>query len=242
MKVGVTIPAFNEAKLILKTLKNIPSYVDSVVVVDDGSTDGTFSKANNYKDKRVSVIHQANTGVGSAIKKGHQELIENGCEVLIVMAGDNQMNPDYLIEILELYCKSNDKNRILIKGDRLSKKNNQNNMPRMRLFGNLILTKIYQHLFQEDVFDPLNGYTCINSIFYNKILKLGLVNGYTYEIDLLCKINLVGGKIIDVPMESIYGEAVSSMKQFRTFLCILVILFKNYFYTRRQLRGYLHQE
>ena len=57
-KIGVVVPAFNEEKLIQKTISGIPNYVDQIVVVDDLSTDGTSKKLKNLlsSNKKLTVI------------------------------------------------------------------------------------------------------------------------------------------------------------------------------------------
>ena len=55
--VGVVIPAKNEELFIGKVLDTLPTFVDSVVVIDDGSSDGTSKVANKYQDESLSLIH-----------------------------------------------------------------------------------------------------------------------------------------------------------------------------------------
>ena len=64
LKICVVIPAHQENRLLPRTLETIPNYVDGIIVIDDGSTDGTGEIASQWPDKRVRVIHHShNQGV-----------------------------------------------------------------------------------------------------------------------------------------------------------------------------------
>src|SRR5205814_10646397 len=94
-RVAVVVPAHDEEKLIGATLGGIPGFVDRILVVDDGSGDATAERARAFGDPRVEVIvHERNRGVGAAIVTGYRRALEEELDVVCVMAGDNQMDPD----------------------------------------------------------------------------------------------------------------------------------------------------
>ena len=69
-KISLTIPAYNEERLIIPTLMGIPDYIDKVFVVDDGSTDSTQKLVQELDDPKVILIKLArNQGVGNAINQ-----------------------------------------------------------------------------------------------------------------------------------------------------------------------------
>ena len=93
-RVAVVVPAHDEELLIGDTLGGIPAFVDSVIVVDDGSADGTVDRARTFGDARVEVVvHERNRGVGAAIVTGYRRALELEADVVCVMAADNQMEP-----------------------------------------------------------------------------------------------------------------------------------------------------
>ena len=70
-RIAVVVPAHDEAPLIERTLRTIPAFVDRIVVVDDGSTDGTAERVLASLDPRVRVVrHAVNRGVGAALVTG----------------------------------------------------------------------------------------------------------------------------------------------------------------------------
>src|SRR2546423_8200001 len=102
LKVAACVPAYNESKLIGKTISTMPDFVDFIVVVNDCSTDDTSAQALAVGDPRVTLIeHTVNTGVGGSIIDAHKAALELGADVDVVMAGDAQMDPHYLPALLD---------------------------------------------------------------------------------------------------------------------------------------------
>ena len=163
LKVSLVIPAYNEEKLIVPTLENVPKIIDKVYVVDDASTDNTHLIVNKLiqKDKRITLLrHQANKGTGNAIITGYKQSSKDGHDIAVVIGGDNQMDLADLNNFLEPianneadYTKGN---RFLLGG------NAYTDMPKKRFFGNAILT--FMTKFASGywkIFDTQDGYTAI---------------------------------------------------------------------------------
>jgi glycosyltransferase involved in cell wall biosynthesis len=72
----LVMPAFNEAKTIEETIKKVVSlnFVNQLVVVDDGSTDGTREILKNLNNEKLKIIfHEMNQGKGAALHTGFKE-------------------------------------------------------------------------------------------------------------------------------------------------------------------------
>ena len=66
----VIVPAYNEEKVIKEIISNLLNKFSNVIVIDDGSTDGTL---NEIKDFDVKIIHhEINLGVGAAVQTGFE--------------------------------------------------------------------------------------------------------------------------------------------------------------------------
>src|SRR5262249_8910173 len=73
-RVPVVVPAYDEERLVVETLRGIPELVDRIYVVDDASKDATGEQAASLDDPRVEVIrHERNLGVGAAIVTGYRK-------------------------------------------------------------------------------------------------------------------------------------------------------------------------
>lgn len=211
-KIGVVVPAYNEEKLIKKTLSTMPDFVDLIFAVNDGSKDQTKAiiEECHLKDARVILVnHPVNLGLGRSLIDGYNAALENGCDVIAVMAGDGQMAPDELPDMVRPLCEGR---ADYSKGNRLLHPAVAERMPTYRLVGNAgltFLTKMatgYWH-----VMDPQCGYTAITSEALKKIKIDEMAKRYAYNADILNRLNIHNFRVIDVPIEPIYGEEQSKI-------------------------------
>lgn len=73
VRATIVVPLFNKAQFVERTLRSISAQAFSdfeVIVVDDGSTDGSFERAQAHRDSRFRVLRQANAGPGAARNRG----------------------------------------------------------------------------------------------------------------------------------------------------------------------------
>jgi glycosyltransferase involved in cell wall biosynthesis len=246
-RVGVVVPAYNEAGLVGDVIETMPTFVDRVYVVDDASTDGTWQemrraaeraneayagegapnlaggrasdrsgdsagvRANGagsaQSDRRVVPIrHDENRGVGGAIKTGYLRAREDDVDVVAVMGGDGQMDPDHLDRILDPVVEDD---ADYAKGNRLVERD-LGEMPTFRLVGNAILsalTKIATGYWE--VGDPQNGFTAISADALESVEIAEMYEFYGYCNDLLAKLNVHGMRVVDVPAPVTYGDEES---------------------------------
>jgi glycosyltransferase involved in cell wall biosynthesis len=214
LRVAVIVPAHNEERHVGDVIRNAPEWVDHIIVVDDGSQDGTAAAATAVGDPRSEVISRAeNGGVGAAILDGHRRALELGADVDLVMAGDDQMDPAYAAGLIDPIAEQG---YGFTKANRFFSMDSFSGMPRLRIFGNVVLsfmTKLasgYWHLF-----DPQNGYTAIHRDALKKIPLDRIRSGYEFENDLLIHLNIARVRAKDVPVPARYGAEVSGIKLFR---------------------------
>jgi len=209
--IAVVVPAYNEEELIAKTLMSIPSLVDRIIVVDDCSTDhtGEILEERAEEDKRILLIkHISNQGVGGAIVTGYKKAIELNIDVTAVMAGDGQMDPNDLTNILEPVA-SGDVD--YTKGNRLFQGDAWSMIPHYRYFGNSflsLLTKIasgYWHIA-----DSQTGYTAISLRALKKMNLDTIYKRYGMPNDMLIKLNQYDFKVRDVHVRPVYNVGEKS--------------------------------
>ena len=102
--ISVVIPTFNDGKLLNDTLRGMPSYVDNIIVVNDGSEEETSNiiLECSETDNRISCInHKKNMGLGQSLIDGYLYAREIKSDITAVMAGDNQMAPNDLENVIK---------------------------------------------------------------------------------------------------------------------------------------------
>ncbi len=223
----IVVPAHNERLLIGKTIATMPDFVDHIIVVDDKSTDDTADVAAAVADPRVTIVrHEVNLGVGGAILTGHRRALEIGGDINVVMAGDAQMNPDYLPDLLDPIV---DDGYGFTKANRFFSSESFEGMPKLRIFGNVFLsflTKMssgYWHLF-----DPQNGYTAVRQDVLRRLRLDKIALGYQFENDFLINLSILNVHAKDVPIPAVYGEEISGIKLSRVVPAISTLLFKGF--------------
>ena len=230
-KIGVVVPAYNEEMLIGETLNNIPAYVDKIYVVDDGSTDKTVEVVREFaeNDGRIILIrHEENKGVGAAIVSGYKKALEDGMDIVAVMAGDNQMDPAFLPSLLDPIIEGK---ADYAKGNRLLSPEYRRGMSKWRFFGNSILTfltKMASGYWQ--LMDPQNGYTAISGQALERINLDLIYPWYGYCNDLLVKLNVYGFRVVDVPHPARYGKEKSKIRYSKYIPKVSWLLLKDFFW------------
>jgi glycosyltransferase involved in cell wall biosynthesis len=248
--VAVVIPACNEADKIAATIRSVPGFVDHVIVVDDGSRDATAAIARRAARRaagreraaggasgRIDVIvHDRNRGVGAAITTGYARALELGAHATAVMAGDGQMDPADLPQLLAPVLAGQ---ADYAKGNRFVWPGVWRAMPPARLLGGAALSWLtrlasgYWH-----VGDSQCGYTVASR---RTLLAIGsdLFPRYGYPNDLLTRLAVARVRVVDVPVRPVYGPSWrSGLSPLRVMLPIAWLLLRGAWRRlRARLRG-----
>ena len=238
--VGVVVPAYNESGFVGEVIETIPEFVDRVYAVDDGSSDRTWDEmqaaawrvneraatvASAAPDggatstrQVVTLRHEDNRGVGAAITTGYREALADGMDVVAVMNGDGQMDPEILDRIVDPVVEGE---ADYAKGNRLNDAHHRAAMSGWRLFGNVVLTfltRVASGYWRTT--DPQNGYTAISREALEALDFDVLHDHYGFCNDLLVRLNAAGMRVADVPMRAVYGDEESHIR-YRSFVPML---------------------
>lgn len=236
--IGVVVPAYNESKLITKTLEGMPDFVDKIIVVNDCSTDKTAEIVSKVAltDQRVVLInHDINTGVGGAISTGYVYCRDHDFDIAVVMAGDNQMDPRDLPGLLDpiIHDKAD-----YSKGNRLITGEAWKKIPRIRYLGNSVLsllTKIASGYWH--VADSQTGYTAL-SIRALKMLPIeNIYPKYGMPNDFLVTLNIYNMRVVDVPVQPVYEDEKSGINIYKIVFTLSFLLFK--LFIKRMVQKYI---
>jgi glycosyltransferase involved in cell wall biosynthesis len=229
-RVAVLVPAYNEAQQIADVLAGLPDFVDDVVVVDDASTDGTADVVRAVPDPRIHLIVLAeNRGVGGALAEAYTWARDAGVDIAVTVDGDGQMDPD---DIAALLAPIVDDVADYTKGNRLTGPDSWRLIPRVRLFGNSVLsllTKIVSGYW--GVADSQSGFTAMGRVGLEHVDWHGVYPRYGRPNDVLVHANLADLRVADVPIRAIYGVGEkSSMKVLRVTFAISWLLLRRFWW------------
>src|SRR5437764_2281424 len=214
MRVGVVVPAYDEEALIAATLGGIPPLVDRIFVVDDGSTDRTSERALEVGDPRVEVLsHERRGGVGAATITGYRRALADGLDVVVVINGDNQMDPHDLPTLVEPVARGE---LDYSKANRLSTGLAWQLFPKTRFFGNAILsmlTKVASGYWH--VADSQSGYTVVSREMLERLDLDRVYTSYGFPNDMLVHLNVWNARVRDFPSRPIYGVGEQSSMRYR---------------------------
>jgi glycosyltransferase involved in cell wall biosynthesis len=212
LKIHVVIPSYRVERHIVAIIGRIGPEIEKIWVVDDAcpNSSGELVK-KQVKDKRVSVIlNPENLGVGGAVVAGYKAALEAGAEVVVKLDGDGQMHPEdipTLVRSIELGEAD------YAKGNRFDSLDDLYLMPRIRIFGNAVLS-LWSKLSSGywGVTDPTNGFTAIHRAALAKIGLDKLSKRYFFESDMLFRLNIAGAVVEDVALPARYGDEKSNLK------------------------------
>jgi len=215
VRVGVVIPAYRVAAHIEQVIRGIPSWIPTIIVVDDKSPDDTAERVRRLADARVTLVrHDANQGVGGAMISGFTEAIRLKLDIVVKMDGDDQMDPVHLPRILEPLL---DGRADMVKCNRYSSLESLTEMPFVRVIGNAGLTflvKLASGYWNN--FDPANGYIAIRTSTLERLDLPRLPKRYFFESGFLIELGIQRAVVVDLPIRARYGDERSSLSVMRT--------------------------
>ena len=215
IKLTIIIPVYNEIKTIEKLIKKILkiNIKKQLIIVDDGSSDGTELILKKYKSRIDKLIfHKKNLGKGAAIKSG-QKYVSG--QYIGIQDADLEYDPRDLKKIVNEMDK---RDLQVMYGSRVLKKNKfkntQNFTHIVRIWGNIFLTKASNFLNKQKLTDAHTCYKIFDSRIFKKI-KLK-EKGFSFCPEITTKISMMNLNIEEFPINYI-GRTYEQGKKITAF-------------------------
>jgi len=206
MKLSVVIPVYNERETILRVIEKVAAvpFEKELIIVDDGSTDGTADVLKNIdrEDARV-FFHEKNRGKGASLRTGFEQV--QG-DVVVIQDADLEYTPDDYPVLLQPII---DGNADVVFGSRF-----QGGVHRCHLFWHYVANKIITLL--SNMLTNLNltdMETCFKVFRVEVVRKLNITaDRFGVEPEITAKVARMGCRVYEVPI-SYFGRDYSEGKK-----------------------------
>ena len=191
------LPVYNEAQHVNPVLDEVVRYATDVLVVDDGSTDGTSELLAARRDV-LRIRHEANRGYGAALKTAFEYAIEAGYDVLVTIDCDGQHEPQRIGQLVAA-CRTAD----IVSGSRyLWNRENAQRAPAERRQINTQITRELNERLGLTLTDAFCGFKAyrVPALAQFRITE----PGYGMPLELWVQAAHLGMRIVELPVPLIY--------------------------------------
>jgi glycosyltransferase involved in cell wall biosynthesis len=228
-RIAVIIPCYRVASTIAGVLQAIGPEVWRIYCVDDASPDETLGvlRALAERDPRIKVMRRRrNGGVGAAVMAGFRAATSDGAAILVKIDGDGQMNPAFVGQFAAPILNGE---ADYVKGNRFFALEPVRHMPVARLIGNAglsFLSKLSSGYWE--LFDPTNGYIALHADVAALLPMQRIHPRYFFESDMLFRLSTIGARVVELPIETVYGDEKSNLSELRCLATFPLLHLRNF--------------
>ena len=219
----MVIPAYDAEATIGTVVIGVKQYISTIIVVDDGSRDATFTTAKALG--AIVLQHGKNSGKGMALQTGFRYALEHGFDAVISIDADNQHDPTEIPKFLAQYWKSD---ADIIIGSRMHEKDS---IPRYRYIPNQVGVACISWAAGTHFPDTQSGYR----LYRRSVLEAIRIKakGFHAETEILIKAGKKGFAIVSIPIKPIYFPPGQTISHYRTIIdtyLICITFLKSFFW------------
>lgn len=226
--VTVVLPAYNAAKTLEQTYREIPfDIVDNVILVDDCSKDDTVDVANRLGIKYV-ISHEKNRGYGGNQKSCYKKALEIGSDIIIMLHPDYQYTPKLIHSMT--YLMANGVYPAVLGSRILGGGARRGGMPLYKYFFNRCLTLTQNILMGQKLSEYHTGYRGFTREVFEAIDIEKNSDDFVFDNQMLAQIFYAGFEIAEITCPTKYFEEASSINFTRSSKYGLGVLATSFLY------------
>lgn len=203
MQLTVLIPALNESARVGAVIERARRY-GGVIVVDDGSTDGTDAVAR--RAGATVMRHPLNRGKGAAVRTGFAHILGTACDAVVTLDADGQHDPAEIPRFAEALLKTG---AGIVNGDRMHA---PAGMPWTRIFCNRRGSAIVSAVAGCPIPDALIGYRIVRMDVLRAVFPALRSDRYEIDPEILLRAACAGFRIGSLRVACVYGDERSRIR------------------------------
>lgn len=213
-KIIAVLPAYNAAKTLEKTYRDIPkNVVDKVILVDDGSHDGTVEMAKRLKIK--TIVHPQNRGYGGNQKTCYTIALNDGASVVVMIHPDYQYDATLTRELVRPILEG----RVdVMLGSRIRTRKEalDGGMPLYKYLSNRFLTVIENVILGQNLSEYHTGFRAFNKKILKKVPFHKFSDDFVFDQQILISAIRRGAKVGEIAVPVRYFPEASSINFMRS--------------------------
>lgn len=207
--ITVVLPAYNAAKTLGQTYREIPfDIVDHVILVDDLSSDDTVGVARELGIAHI-IRHEENLGYGGNQKSCYRMALELGSDIVVMLHPDYQYTPRLIHSMC--YLIANDVYRVVMGSRILGKGALKGGMPRYKYLANRILTLVQNLLMNQKLSEYHSGYRAFSRDVLTRVSFERNSDDFVFDNQMLAQILYAGYEIAEITCPTRYFPEASSI-------------------------------
>jgi glycosyltransferase involved in cell wall biosynthesis len=221
-KIVIVLPAYNAEKTMEQTISEIPyDMVDEVVLVDDASTDNTFSLAHTLRINHV-IRHDRNKGYGGNQKTCYDKALELNADIVIMLHPDYQYTPRLIPSMAHMIACG--LYPVVIGSRILGRGALRGGMPLYKYIANRILTMVQNLLIGAKLSEYHSGYRAFSREVLEKVNYHANSDDFVFDNQMLAQILYEGFEIAEITCPTKYFAEASSINFRRSTIYGLGVL------------------
>jgi hypothetical protein len=233
---AICILSFNTEAYISKVLEELVELKKPLLIIDDGSTDSSYSLVDSFiranPSLEISLFkNEKNQGAGYSCRKLIKEANNLGYKYILKVDGDDQFNiSDIKKIIIELETEKYD----FIKSNRFWDGGITGDIPKIRYFGNIIATQFLHYATGlSKIYDPLNGLFAVHTDIHKSLDVKNYPKRYGYPFFITCEAILKEYQSLQINNQISYESQKSSIRPYKL---LFNLIRQTFFFNRKKFK------
>lgn len=207
-KIITVMPAYNAAKTLEQTYREVPlEVVDEVILVDDGSSDATVAKARELG--LTTFVHKMNLGYGRNQKTCYREALRRNADIVVMVHPDYQYSPRLIVAMAGMIAYG--EYDVVLASRILGKATLKGGMPLYKYVANRFLTAFQNILMRQKLSEYHTGYRAFSRDVLSTLPLEENTDDFVFDNEMLAQVSYFNYRIGEISCPTKYFAEASSI-------------------------------